>query len=164
MTKAGGQTIIELWKNGEVVEDKNQVIEVDDSTASPTVSTDVDSSTNDGTEIESAIPNDGDEKSIKQEASSLLLDKLRTAIRSGDKTVLFTINVENTKGQRSRRPKFKNTRDDTLSAIQTLREETEKRNKNFLMSVFSRVNGNSNSRRRRHSNHLIYRNRIISNR
>ena len=87
-----------------------------------------------------------------------MLDKLRTAIRSGDKSVLFTIGNENSNLQQSRRPKFRKSNDETLAFIQNLRKETEKNNKNFLMTVFSRVNGDVNrKRRKRETNYVVNR-------
>ena len=157
-----GQTVIELWRNGERVEEEDHVIEIDDTTI-PTIDLNgIESSSINGKETELLPPKEDivEEKEIKsQDDSSVLLDKLRTAIRSGDKTVLFTIDKgEDTAGHQSRHPKFERTSDDTLSAIKALREETEKSNKNFLMSVFSRVNGGAHSRKRRHSNYLLNRN------
>ena len=147
-----------------MVDGENQLIEIDETTITPIQLNPrplipLDPSDDfDGIDGDSLIPENGIEKDIElteQQGTTILLDKLRTAIRAGDKTIHFTIDDEDeSSGQRSRRPKFEQTSDNTLSAIRTLREETEESNKNFLMSVFSRVNG---KRRRRHTNYLLNR-------
>ena len=158
-----GQTVVELWKNGERVEEENHVIEIDVTTI-PTISLNgIESSNTNVKETEPLTPKENAEENVEiksQDESSVFLDKLRTAIRSGDKTVLFTIDKgEDIAGHRSRHPKFERNSDATLSAIKALREETEASNKNFLMSVFSRVNGGeADTRKRRHSNYLLNRN------
>ena len=54
-----------------------------------------------------------------------------------------------TKLLQNRRPKFRKSDKETLPFIKSLRIETEKSNKKFLKSVFSRVNGDVNRRRHR---------------
>ena len=146
---ANGQTIIELWKNGKRVEDADQVIEIDENTPIPTVNRE----RNDDTFSKAKNPDsiDTKDKSTEDESTTtttartpILLDKLRTAIRSGDKSVLFSVDNEKSQLQQNRRPKFTQSSEDTLTFIKNLRKETEKSNMNFLMSVFSRVNGDVN--------------------
>ena len=142
-----------------MVDGENQVIEIDETTTSPISPIDEVPSGFDSTDSGSSILQNDAEKDIgvtgKEEQNTILLDKLRTAIRSGDKTIHFAIDGDESSGQRSRRPKFDRTSDNTLSAIKSLREETEKSNKNFLMSVFSRVNGGK--RKRRHTKYILNR-------
>ena len=150
---ANGQTIIELWKNGKRVEDADQVIEIDENTTIPTVK----SGENDITisKVKNVDSIDTRDKSTEDDSTTatastpILLDKLRTAIRSGDKSVLFSVDNEKSQPQQNRRPKFTQSSEDTLTFIKNLRKETEKSNKNFLMSVFSRVNGDVNGKRRK---------------
>ena len=156
---ANGQTIIELWKNGERVEGADQIVETDENTTIPTN----DPNTLDTANTESTIvePSTFNDESVEVDTATttiktpILLDKLRTAIRSGDKSVLFSVDNEKSKAQQNRRPKFTENNEDTLAFIKSLRKETEKSNKNFLMSVFTRVNGDVNRRRRRRDTMFI---------
>ena len=161
-TMSNGKTVIELWKNGEVVEDANQVLETNENTESSTAGPNTIDT--DDSESKIAVSNNPKDDSTEHKAETttvktpILLDKLRTAIRSGDKSVLFTIGNENSNLQQSRRPKFRKSNDETLAFIQNLRKETEKNNKNFLMTVFSRVNGDVNrKRRKRETNYVVNR-------
>ena len=156
---ASGKTVIELWKNGEVVEDANQVLETDENTErSPVDPNTIDT---DDSESKNAGESKAKDDSIEDEAvtttvkTPILLDKLRSAIRSGDKSVLFTIGNESSNPQQNRRPKFTQNGEDTLAFIKNLRRETEKRNTNFLMSVFTRVNGDANTKRRRRDTNIF---------
>ena len=148
-----GQTIIELWKNGKRVEDADQVVEIDENTKTPTVNSGKNDNTISGDKNVDSI--DTKDKSTEDESTTttartpILLDKLRTAIRSGDKSVLFSVDNRKSQLQQNRRPKFTKSSEDTLTFIKNLRKETEKSNKNFLMSVFSRVNGDVNGKRRK---------------
>ena len=151
---ANGQTIIELWKNGKRVEDADQVIEIDENTPIPTVNRgkndDAFSKAKNPDSIHTKDKSTEDESTTTTTARTpILLDKLRTAIRSGDKSVLFSVDNENSQLQQNRRPKFTQSSEDTLTFIKNLRKETEKSNMSFLMSVFSRVNGDVNGKRRK---------------
>lgn len=156
-----GQTIIELWKNGKRVEDADQVVEIDENTPLPTVNTgkndDTISKTKNGDSIDAKDKSTEDESTTTTARTPILLDKLRTAIRSGDKSVLFSVDNERSKLQQNRRPKFTQSSEDTLTFIKNLRKETEKSNKNFLMSVFSRVNGDVNGKRRKRNTKYMIR-------
>ena len=149
-TDSGGKTVIELWRNGNVVDGVDQVVEVGETTTSSSISStnlvsfDFDVTT---TTTEKNENGDDIELSERESTSTVLIDKLRTSVRSGDKSIHFRVDEDESNGQRSRRPKSDSRGDNTLSAIRDLREETERSNKNFLMSVFSRVNGGKRKRR-----------------
>lgn len=160
-TMGNGKTIIELWKNGERVEDADQIVETDENTTIPTVNQrtneNIITETKNKDLIEIEDNSTEDQSTTTTTRTPILLDKLRTAIRSGDKSVLFSIDSEKSNLQQNRRPKFTQSNEDTLTFIKNLRKETEKSNKNFLMSVFSRVNGDVNGKRRKRQTNFIIR-------
>ena len=71
--------------------------------------------------------------------------------------MLFSVDNEKSQFQQNRRPKFTQSSEDTLTFIKNLRKETEKSNMNFLMSVFSRVNGDVNGKRRKRNTKYMIR-------
>ena len=165
---ANGKTAVELWRNGEIVDGKNQILEEDTTTVSTISSTDLQRSNNNVNNVAmnpTPIKGATTEEIPTRKEPSVLLDKLRTSTRSGDKTVTFATNNNNPDTQRSRKPKFERAGSASLKVIENLRQETERRNRNFLMSVFSRVNGNEHTTRElRHARTLIKRNIDIEDR
>ena len=165
---ANGKTAVELWGKGEIVDGKNKILEEDTTTVSTIAPVDLQPSNNNVNNVAiSPTPSKGatTEGIPTSKEPSVLLDKLRTSTRSGDKTVTFTTKNNNPDTQRSRKPKFERAGSASLKVIENLRQETERRNRNFLMSVFSRVNGNEHTTRElRHARTLIKRNINIEDR
>ena len=169
---ANGKTAVELWRNGDLVgngvDGKNQILEEDTTKVSTITPTDLQPSNNNVNNVAiSPTPSKGatTEGIPTRKDPSVLLDKLRTSTRSGDKTVTFATKNNNPDTQRSRKPKFERAGSASLKVIENLRQETERRNRNFLMSVFSRVNGNEHTTRElRHARTLIKRNINIEDR
>ena len=165
---ANGKTAVELWRNGDIVNGKNQIQEKDTTTVSTIAPTDLKPSNHNVNNVAiSPTPSKGATKEgiPTRKEPSVLLDKLRTSTRSGDKTVTFATKNNNPDTQRSRKPKFERAGSANLKVIENLRQETERRNRNFLMSVFSRVNGNEHTTRElRHARVLIKRNINIEDR
>ena len=165
---ANGKTAVELWRNGDIVDGKNQIQEEDTTTITTIAATDLQPSNHNANNVAiSSTPSKGATKEgiPTRKEPSVLLDKLRTSTRSGDKTVTFATKNNNRDTQRSRNPKFERAGSASLKVIENLRQETERRNRNFLMSVFSRVNGNEHTTRElRHARTLIKRNINIEDR
>ena len=165
---ANGKTAVELWRNGNIVDGKNQIQEEDTTTITTIAPTDLQPSNHNANNVAiSSTPSKGATKEgiPTRKDPSVLLDKLRTSTRSGDKTVTFATKNNNPDTQRSRKPKFERAGSASLKVIENLRQETERRNRNFLMSVFSRVNGNEHTTRElRHARTLIKRNINIEDR
>ena len=165
---ANGKTAVELWRNGEIFDGKNPILEEDTITVSTISSTDLQPSNNNVNNVAmnpTPIKGATTVEIPTRKEPSVLLDKLRTSTRSGDKTVTFATNNNNPDTQRSRKPKFERAGSASLKVIENLRQETERRNRNFLMSVFSRVNGNEHTTRElRHARTLIKRNINIEDR
>ena len=165
---ANGKTAVELWRNGNIVDGKNQIQEEDTTTMTTIAPTDLQPSNHNANNVAiSSTPSKGATKEgiPTRKEPSILLDKLRTSTRSGDKTVTFATKNNNPDTQRSRKPKFERAGSASLKVIENLRQETERRNRNFLMSVFSRVNGNEHTTRElRHARTLIKRNINIEDR
>ena len=165
---ANGKTAVELWRNGDIVDGKNQIQEEDTTTMTTIAPTDLQPSNHNANNVAiSSTPSKGATKEgiPTRKEPSILLDKLRTSTRSGDKTVTFATKNNNPDTQRSRKPKFERAGSASLKVIENLRQETERRNRNFLMSVFSRVNGNEHTTRElRHARTLIKRNINIEDR
>ena len=165
---ANGKTAVELWRNGDIVDGKNQILEEDTTIVSTIAPTNLQPSNHNVNNVAiSPTPSKGatTEGIPTRKEPSVLLDKLRTSTRSGDKTVTFATKNNNPDTQRSRNPKFERAGSASLKVIENLRQETERRNRNFLMSVFSRVNGNEHTTRElRHARTLIKRNINIEDR
>ena len=169
---ANGKTAVELWRNGDLVgngvDGKNQILEEDTTIVSTIAPTNLQPSNHNVNNVAiSPTPSKGatTEGIPTRKEPSVLLDKLRTSTRSGDKTVTFATKNNNPDTQRSRKPKFERAGSASLKVIENLRQETERRNRNFLMSVFSRVNGNEHrTRELRHVRTLIKRNINIEDR
>ena len=158
--------MVELWRNGNLLEGADQVIEVDKTTTHKTPHSTT-TSTHDPV-LENTDEESNEKELTSERTTAVLLDRLRQAIRQGDKTVHFTFDdggSSSSNNQRSRRPKFDNTSsDDMESLIKDLREETENNNKKFLLSVFRRVNGDVGKRKRRYINYKLHRNINMLNR
>jgi hypothetical protein len=118
-TKANGRIAIELWNNGQRLVDKEQIIHEGEETTTFQVQT------------VSQVPQ---VPQVKE--SQFDLTDLRNAIRSGDKTQVFFGTSEES-NPRPRRPKV----EDTQNEARQLRLDTDRRNRDFLYSVFQRVNG-----------------------
>ena len=118
-TRANGQIVIELWKNGERLPDRQVVVQESPTASSPEETTQASLLTR--TTSTSTIP------SPPQSSPSQPFDlsDIRQTIRSGDRFQL-----------KSREPK-KEARMDVVA----LRKETDESNRDFLFKVFQRVNG-----------------------
>ena len=121
-TRANGQIVIELWKNGERLPDRQVVVQ-----ESPTASS---SSSPEETTPASLLTRTTSTSTIPPPPQSSLsqpfdLSDIRQTIRSGDRFQL-----------KSREPK-KEARMDVVA----LRKETDESNRDFLFKVFQRVNG-----------------------
>ena len=116
-TRANGQIVIELWKNGERLPDRQVVVQ--ESPSAPEETTQASLLTR--TTSTSTIP-PPPQSSLSQPFD---LSDIRQTIRSGDRFQL-----------KSREPK-KEARMDVVA----LRKETDESNRDFLFKVFQRVNG-----------------------
>ena len=133
-TKADGMIVIELWKNGENLESKSQIVRPSNSVVQSTIQT--------PTTVEILKPVTKSKSTTNQDPNSVSsttesnrlstsfdINALRKAIRSGDRTQMFSSNP--------REPRIQTESMD----VKKLREETDIANEEFLRSVFLRVNG-----------------------
>ena len=116
-TRANGQIVIELWKNGERLPDRQVVVQESSQSEEATNGSPLLTSTT----STSTIP----PPASKSSSQPLDLSDIRQTIRSGDRFQL-----------KSREPK-KEARMD----VEALRKETDESNRDFLFKVFQRVNG-----------------------
>lgn len=114
-TKRDGMIIIEVWKNGEPIPDKETVVRQGETVQTSTSATII----------------------IPTSTAKFDLSALRNTIRSSDRTQVFRSFDDSTNSSRQREPK----KDNKNMDIQTLRKITDQSNRDFLRSVFNRVNG-----------------------
>ena len=114
-TKNNGMIIIEVWKNGEPIPDKETIVrhgETDPTTTSSDIST-------------------------TTTTPKFDLSELRNTIRSSDRTQVFKSFDNKDDKLPPREPK---NQDQNSMDIQMLRKITDQSNRDFLFSVFNRVN------------------------
>ena len=161
--------VIELWKSGENLEDRSEIIQSGTSdtidlrqsiTTTPLTPSTVEilkpnfvQSTTDitlniiedhtprtTTNVPSTtknVPSNTKSSQVTSSGASVDLSALRNAIRSSDRTQLF-FNSNSQQPQKPREPKLQTTES---MDVTKLRQETDVANREFLYSVFQRVNG-----------------------
>ena len=152
--------VIELWKSGENLEDRSEIIQSGTSdtidlrqsiTTTPLTPSTVEilkpnivQSTTDITlniiedhtpSTTTNVPSNTKSSQVTSSAASVDLSASRNAIRSSDRTQLFF--NSNSQTQKPREPKLQTESMD----VTKLRQETDVANREFLYSVFQRVNG-----------------------
>lgn len=132
-TKNDGMIIIELWKNGEPLPEKDTVVRQSDNRnldktlpVLPMVPTPLSDVTTEETTTSAATI------STTESQAKFDLSAIRNTIRSSDRTQVF-----HSESALQREPKTQNQNMDA----QRLRKITDQRNRDFLLSVFNRVNG-----------------------
>ena len=160
--------VIELWKSGENLEDRSEIIRsgtsdtidlrqiitttpltpstveilkpnnIVQSTTDITLNIIEDHTPSTTTNVPSTtknVPSNTKSSQVTPSAASVDLSALRDAIRSSDRTQLFF--NSNSQPQKPREPKLQTESMD----VTKLRQETDVANREFLYSVFQRVNG-----------------------
>ena len=159
--------VIELWKSGENLEDRSEIIRSGTSdtidlrqiiTTTPLTPSTVEilkpnfvqsttditlniiedhtpSTTTNVPSTTKNVPSNTKSSQVTSSAASVDLSALRNAIRSSDRTQLFF--NSNSQPQKPREPKLQTESMD----VTKLRQETDVANREFLYSVFQRVNG-----------------------
>ena len=132
-TKNDGMIIIELWKNGEPLPEKDTIVRQSDNRnldktlpVSPMVPTALSDVTTEETTTSAAMI------TTTESQAKFDLSAIRNTIRSSDRTQVFQ-----SESTLQREPKTQNQNMDA----QRLRKITDQTNRDFLFSVFNRVNG-----------------------
>ena len=174
-TKADGMIVIELWNNGENIEDQSEVIRQSDddihherggaSTPSPRRRTTTTTRPTPSAPVTIKILKPNVQSTIAPSANHFVqfgpsnpsalggatieattttpssvvnhvidISAIRNAIRSGDRTQVFS---SSSNDKKPREPKVQ----ENAMDVRRLRQETDLANREFLLSVFQRVNG-----------------------